>query len=356
MSSAISAADTMQEPAKLELGSEQASVRLAAYLARQLNVERVEVVEKSQLSGGAIQENWLLKVCLHAGSERNDQLWVLRTDALSSVSVSMSRAQEYAVLQAVHERGGKVPQPILLCEDRSVIGRAFFIMQALRGTASGHVLSSSAELDGRRRVLTHELGANLAKLHQIRPEPGLLNFLGEPMQDPIRQSLQVYRAYLDSLDSSFPVLIWGLYWAERHAPPALPPCLIHRDYRTGNYMVDAGELTGVLDWEFTNWGDPREDIGWFTARCWRFNRPDRVAGGVGELEDFLQGYRSVRELQLNADELRFWQVMAHLRWAVIALQQAQRHASGQESSLELALTGRLVPNLELEILSLTEAL
>ncbi|MNF12669.1 hypothetical protein D3C80_2142390 [compost metagenome] len=45
--------------------------------------------------------------------------------------------------------------------------------------------------------------------------------------------------------------------------------------------------------------------------------------------------------------------MAHLRWAVIALQQAERHLSGQQRSLELALTGRLVPELEYEILALT---
>ncbi|MNF12535.1 hypothetical protein D3C80_2140590 [compost metagenome] len=45
--------------------------------------------------------------------------------------------------------------------------------------------------------------------------------------------------------------------------------------------------------------------------------------------------------------------MATLRWAVIALQQTQRHLSGEEPSLELALTGRLLPELELEILRLT---
>ena len=48
-----------------------------------------------------------------------------------------------------------------------------------------------------------------------------------------------------------------------------------------------------------------------------------------------------------------WQVLAQLRWAVIALQQAERFLSGRERSIELALTGRLLPELELEILALT---
>jgi hypothetical protein len=47
--------------------------------------------------------------------------------------------------------------------------------------------------------------------------------------------------------------------------------------------------------------------------------------------------------------------MAHLNWAVIALQQAERHLSGEEASLMLALTGHIVPELEYEILTMTEA-
>jgi aminoglycoside phosphotransferase (APT) family kinase protein len=119
-------------------------------------------------------------------------------------------------------------------------------------------------------------------------------------------------------------------------------------------MVERGRLTGVLDWEFTAWGDPLEDLGWFTARCWRFSRDGNQAGGIGALDDFLRGYRGVSGRAVSAAELRYWQVMAHLRWAVIALQQAQRHLSGRQSSLELALTGRLVAELEHEILDLTD--
>ena len=56
---------------------------------------------------------------------------------------------------------------------------------------------------------------------------------------------------------------------------------------------------------------------------------------------------------MTTEALVYWQVMAHARWAMIALQQAQRHRSGIEPSLELALTGRIVAELEHEILVLT---
>ena len=53
------------------------------------------------------------------------------------------------------------------------------------------------------------------------------------------------------------------------------------------------------------------------------------------------------------EETIYWQVLAHLRWALIALQQSERHRSGAQASLELALTAHIVPELEREILALT---
>ena len=68
----------------------------------------------------------------------------------------------------------------------------------------------------------------------------------------------------------------------------------------------------------------------------------------------LLGYERASGRKVDPEAVAFWEVMAHLRWAVIALQQAARTLSGGEESLELALTGRLYPpELELEILRRT---
>lgn len=326
---------------------------LAAFLTSRLDGEPVQIEKSQRLSGGAIQENWLLQAQVTEGGESVRRQWVLRTDSPSSVAVSMSRAEEFAVLSAVHEAGVKVPQPLWLCQDASVIGRDFFIMQAIGGTASGHRLTLDKNLDSARSALSEELGRSLALLHQITPDHPGLGFLPAPASDPIQATINLYRQYLNELPSSHPVIEWGLRWCELHRPEPMPARLIHRDYRTGNYMVDQGRLAGVLDWEFACWGDPREDLGWFTAKCWRFARPDREAGGMGELSDFLHGYQAVSGYSPTREELKFWQLMAHIRWAVVAVQQAQRHLSGQQRSLELALTGRMVPELEYEILTLS---
>jgi phosphotransferase family enzyme/uncharacterized protein DUF6285 len=127
---------------------------------------------------------------------------------------------------------------------------------------------------------------------------------------------------------------------------------VHQDYRSGNYMVDEAGLTAILDWEFGAWGDPMADIGWFCAKCWRYGEDALEAGGIASRADFYRGYEAASGRPVDPKAVHFWETVAHLRWAVIALQQADRHVSGQERSLELALTGRVLPEVELAMIDL----
>ncbi|WP_434570304.1 phosphotransferase family protein [Pseudomonas sp. Z3-6] len=326
--------------------------RLENYLKQACRADQVEVLTLKRLAGGAIQENWMLVAEVRGGLHDGSHRWVLRMDALSAVQVSLTRPQEFSVLETVHHAGVRVPRPLWLCLDESVLGRPFFIMQMLPGIAAGHTLTLSLGDNG-NSALAVELGANLASLHQLQPPQTTLDFLPSAQPAPALTSVEAYRNYLSQLPESFPALEWGLRWCELNAPETHQQCLLHRDYRTGNFLVSNGMLSGVLDWEFTSWGDPLEDVGWFSAPCWRFKRPDLQAGGIGHLKDFLAGYAQVSGRHIVLEELRYWQVLATLRWAVIALQQAERHLSGEQASLELALTGRLIPELELDILKLT---
>src|SRR5262249_54387924 len=163
------------------------------------------------------------------------------------------------------------------------------------------------------------------------------------------------RRYLDELGESRPALEWGLRWLDLNGRPAREITLVHQDFRTGNYLVDGQGLTAILDWEFCAWGDPMSDIGWFFAQAWRFGTPAREAGGIAARAPFYRGYEAASGRRIDATAVHYWEVAAHVRWAVIALQQAGRHLSGAQRSLELALTGRIVPELELEILNLIDA-
>lgn len=313
--------------------------------------DSINIVEARRLSGGAIQENWLVEFAIEGSQHHGRLRTVVRTDAPSSVSVSHSRAQEFALLKTVFDAGVTVPEPLWLCNDLSIIGRNFFVMRCVGGTASGHLLVKNGP---GREGLAQRLGQELAKIHQIQPPQATLDFLPRTSDTPAINLVKKFRLFLDQHRIPYPVLEWGLRWLERHAPPADRLTLCHRDFRTGNYMVDDTGLTGVLDWEFAGWSDPMEDLGWFCAKCWRFAAVDKEAGGIGSREEFYRGYEEASGIVIQRSQVHYWEVMAHVNWAIIAIQQAERHICGEENSLLLALTGHIVPELEWEILTMTE--
>lgn len=333
---------------------EAARLRLRDWLRDAAGDPGLEIEDLSLLSGGAIQQNWGLDAALSGGAVAR---WVLRTDAPAVLAVSHPRAAEFALLRAARDAGATVPEPLFLCENPTVTGRPFFVMARAEGIAQGHRLVKSETLGGGRAALAAALGRELARIHRIRPPRPDLAFLPAPDADPARATIAAQRARLDAAGTPRPALEWGLRALERTAPsPPARIVLCHNDFRTGNAMVTEAGVTAVLDWEFAGWGDPHQDIGWFCAKCWRFGNLAQEAGGIGPREAFYEGYEAEAGTRIDRARVPWWELMATIRWAVIAADQALRHISGAERSLELALTGHIVPELELDVLSMAEAL
>ena len=331
--------------------TDESGPALARWFAGATGAREVRVARLERLDGGAIQENWALDVEITGGRRAGTHALVLRTDAPTSVAVSWNRIQEYRILEIAYRAGVTVPEPFALCEESAVIGRPFCLMRRVPGEARGFRLVHDPAVLAHGEALAARLGAELARLHRVTPPVAGLEFVPVPLGAAALARVAEYRGHLDALDSSEYVLEWALAWLERHTPPAVPPRLIHADFRTGNYLVEQGELTAVLDWEFAAFGDPLEDLGWMLGRYWRFGAYDREAGGIGSREALLAGYEAEAGHSIDRAAVPYWEVMGTVRWAVIALQQAARHFVGNETSLELALTAHVLPVLELDLLT-----
>lgn len=327
---------------------------LGDWLAAAAGAASARITAMSRLSGGAIQENWLLDVTLDGGRLAGARQWVLRTDAASTISTSLGRAQEFAILRAAFRAGVSAPEPLLLCEDEGVIGGPFYIMARGRGTAHARRITRDPALARFGPALAGRLGRELARLHRVTPPVEGLGFLDVPQGHHAAARIAGYRADLDALPDGHPILEAALNWLEDNMPASNGTVLCHTDFRTGNYMVADGELSVIVDWEFASFSDPYEDIGWLCARCWRFGNDDLTVGGIAGLEDFLSAYEAETGLAVNRAALPNWQVMAELRWGIIALQQAQCCNSGTEITQELALTGLMPAEMELNILNLID--
>ncbi len=330
----------------------EAQDRIAVFLASAAAASSVEIRACEPLSGGSVQQNFRIDACFADGPFAGPQDLVLRTDSPSKLMESGSRSEEFHIQRLVYEAGVSVPEPLWLCEDIDVIGKCFYVMRRIAGSAWAPGIVATCADDQCGTEVAQRLGVELARIHGISYGMPETEFLGVPNESPARERMSLLRTAINALPSPQPILEWGIRWLQQAAPASEDVVLAHRDFRTGNYMLADHELSGLLDWEFSGWSDPHEDIAWFCARCWRFGRLDLEAGGIAPRSAFYRGYERHSGRQIDPDRTFWWEVLAHLRWAVIAIEQGERHASGAESSLDLALTSRRAAEIGWELLTM----
>jgi aminoglycoside phosphotransferase (APT) family kinase protein len=267
---------------------------------------------------------------------------------------ALSRAQEFELMRLVHRAGVLVPRPRWVCEDVSVLGAPFFLMDRLEGESVGRRIVKEPALANARQALPRQMGEQLARIHAIDPFQDELVFLPRPMpeQSSSQMALDISARHLWEIGEPHPVLEWAYRWLDRNQPKSIRLALLHGDFRLGNLLIGPEGLRGIIDWEFAHLGDPAEELAWPCVRSWRHGQERLHLGGVGHPEEFLTAYEAVRETKVDRNALRYWEIMGNFRWAVGCIVQANRHLSGQIQSLELASLGRRTCEVELELLEL----
>ncbi|MBI5617466.1 MAG: phosphotransferase family protein [Gammaproteobacteria bacterium] len=332
-----------------------ATAALEAFLARSAAAQCARIAHATPLTGGTLHENWRLAVDFDGGTLPGRQELVLRADRPVCLAGCLSRREEFEVMKAVWSAGVSVPEPLWVAGARGPLGREFFVMRWLAGTAAPEeVIARAADAAAGER-LARQLGTELALIQRLRPGDDRLPFLAPAVPDRAQALIAATRAYLDACPTPHPVIEWGLRWLELNKPRPAGAVLVHGDFRTGNYLADAGELVAILDWELAAWGHPLEDLGWFCMRFWRLDADDNAPGGIARREPLLAGYAAAGGSPVDREALHYWEVMANVRWAAISIQQAERHLSGTDKSLELCLIGRRTAEIELESLQLIAA-
>ena len=304
------------------------------------------LVHAALLGGGASMEAWAVDVETPRGPLA---LLVRRAAGGRIYREALSLANEFRVLQAAWEGKVAAPRPYGYFAD--VAGREAFAMERLRGETVGRRIVQKADLSAARAALPAQMGEQLARIHAL--DPRSLPFLpGASEEAPLRRSLEVLEAQLDDVGEPHPAIELGLLRLRRELPRDGPRVVCHGDFRIGNLMVGESGLVGVLDWEFAHVGDPREELAWPMVRAWRFGNDGHPLGGIGEPEPFLQRYAELTGRRFERGELRIFELLGNVRWAIGALTQARRHLAREERSVELAILGRLAAEVEHEVLSL----
>jgi aminoglycoside phosphotransferase (APT) family kinase protein len=249
-------------PQPVRAGEELDLARLAPYLREVLGRPGAPV-EVEQFRGGHSNLTYLVRV---DGREA-----VLRRPPFgSTVKSAHDMGREFRILSRLHPAYSRAPEVIAFCEDESVLGAKFYLMERVRGVIlrreppPGLVFDEEAA-----RRLSEAVIDGLADLHAIDPRAVGLGDLGKPEGYCARQVSGWTRRYRDAQTDDVEDMEAVAAWLAAHLPADGPGRLIHNDYKYDNLVLDPADLTrivGVLDWEMSTLGDPLMDLG--TTLCY----------------------------------------------------------------------------------------
>jgi len=190
--------------------------------------------------------------------------------------------REFRVISALHPLGFPVARPHVLCEDESIIGTAFYIMDFVPGRViwEPHVPAVSGP---ERAAIFAALNDTVAALHQVDYAAAGLADFGRPdgyVRRQVRRWSQQYRASQTGTIAEMDRL---MAWLPDAAPESGQHSIVHGDFRLDNCIVHAAEprILAVLDWELATLGDPIADFTYHLMQ-WRMP-PSQGQGGVGSL-------------------------------------------------------------------------
>jgi len=172
--------------------------------------------------------------------------------------------REYRILSHLADVWNKTPRPLALCDDESLIGSAFYVMERVRGVILRARVPSGLSLDTEtmRRVSTSTIDT-LAEIHAIDFRAAGLGDLGKPDGYIQRQLTGWTDRYRKAQTDDVPTFEELGKWLFANAPTESGASLIHNDFKYDNVVLDP-ELRGVvsvLDWEMATIGDPLMDLG-----------------------------------------------------------------------------------------------
>jgi len=190
--------------------------------------------------------------------------------------------REYRIIAALYPTGFPVAKPYVLCEDDSIIGTAFYVMECVEGRIFwGPLLPGLAPHE--RSAIYDSMNATFARLHMLDYEKLGLAAFGKPGNYIARQIARWTRQYQASQTESIPEMEKLIDWLPRHLPVEERISIVHGDFRLDNIVLHPArpEILAVIDWELSTIGDPLAD---FTYHLMQWQMPPGVAtGGTGSL-------------------------------------------------------------------------
>ena len=169
--------------------------------------------------------------------------------------------REFKVISALYPTGFPVAKPYLLCEDESIAGTMFYVMDCVEGRVLWE--STLPGMDKKQRWATYDaMNETLARLHNLDHVKIGLEEFGKPTAYVARQIARWTKQYQLSETEKIEEMDKLIEWLPKHLPAEGRPSVVHGDYRLDNMILHPTEpkVLAVIDWELATIGDPLADF------------------------------------------------------------------------------------------------
>jgi aminoglycoside phosphotransferase (APT) family kinase protein len=306
--------------------------------------ESVPALEARRFDSGQSNPTYLL--------ELGERKLVLRRKPPGTLLPSAHAIErEFRIMRALVGTGVPVPQCLALCEDPSVIGSAFYVMQYVEGRIFSDPTLPSLPRQ-QRAAIYEEMNRVMAALHSLDPNTlGLADFgrSGGYIQRQVQRWTAQYRA---SQTEDIPAMERLIEWLPLHIPPGDETRIVHGDFRLDNVIFDAHEprIVGVLDWELSTLGHPLADFAYHCLPWYRGPESQQGLHGLQGLELEVLGLPTVGEYlaaycarlgrgMLAPEHWEYYVIFNMFRSVGILQGVAKRAVQGNASSTRAAAVG-----------------
>ena len=284
-----------------------------------------------QFRSGASNLTYLLKY--------PDRELVLRRPPVGTKAVSAhDMKREFLIQSRLKPVYNLVPTVIALCEDHSILGSDFYVMEKIPGEIFRRDVPESLSKED-ISIMANSLVSGLAQLHSV--DASVLQELNKGSGYVTRQVEGWSKRYRNALTDDVPDGEDVMHWLDANKPEDVDSCIIHGDWRIDNMVFDLGQkkLVGVLDWELATVGDPLMDLG--SALAYWIDKDDEPMfaslrrqpsdlDGMPTRKEFIEKY-----LELSGrkcDDFTFYEVFGLFRLSVIIQQIWARYKAGQTTN------------------------